>query len=248
MLSEAGHRQALAREAADATREAERAMLAARRRWDDLRHRLDPHDRRPVNIRVGLAALALVATCLFMLDLQVLSGVMGPAARLPLAMCVTTTWLVAAWCGALAYREGQRRLHSLIAVGTAALSLLLVLVHVFSAAPRQPSRWHHLAAGAIALLLIDSLTAGASALITRIEPSEVAAARASWLRACKSHTIAVRQERQAASAACATTSAWLGLVRTRTAPDEAGAGDDDAEALAQEMLTAALRALGSDDD
>lgn len=244
LLSEASHRQALADESAKAARESARAMLMARRRWDDLRHRLDPRGRRLVNVRTGLAALVVIGACLFMLDLLVLGDVRGTATALPLAMCATTTWLMAAWRGALAGREGQRRLRVLITAGTAALILLYVLVHMLASVPRHAIRWHHVAAGAVAMVLIGALTAGVSALIFRIEPADVAAARASWRRAKKRHRTALRQERQDAEAASVAKVAWLDLVRAQTTSVQARASSGQAGTSAEETLAEALQALG----
>ena len=215
MLSEACHRAALADESAEACAHAASAVRDARRRWDDLRHRHDPRHRRHVNVRAGLSAVALLASCLLILDTLLLRGVTGRQASFPLATCATTTWLMAAWRGALANQEDQRRLRVLVAAGTAALSLLLAVVYVLAPAPRPVGRWHQVALAAVIMLLIDALTAGAAALISRIEPADVAAARTHWRRAHKQRLKAQRQEHEDTEAAAAARRAWLDFVRQK---------------------------------
>jgi hypothetical protein len=243
LLSEASHRYALADESARVVLASGSSMLAARRRWDDLRHRIDPRGSRTLRFRPGLAALVLIAACLVILDVPTVRGALGANASVPLALCATATWLIAAWRGALASREQQRRLRVRIVLGTGALSGLLLMVHLLSSADRHATRWHHVAAAAVAVIFINALTAGASALIARLEPSVVADARANWLRARRSHAVAVRQERRDAEAASAAESAWLDLVRShaaRQAKTDAG----HVVVLAKDVRTAALQALG----
>lgn len=244
LLSEASHRIALAGESARAALQSGHAMLAARRRWDDLRHRLDPRGRRTVSLRLGLAAVALIAACLAILDTLAVRGALGAAGTVPLALCATVTWMTAAWRAALASREQQRRLRVQIVAGTAALSGLLLSADLLSADDQRVARWHHFAAALIVVVFINVLTAGASAVIARIEPMAVAAARASWLRACKCHALATLREHRDAEAASAAECAWLDLVRHHAA-SLAKTDADHAVALARDVLTAVPRYLGA---
>jgi hypothetical protein len=242
LLSEAWHRDALAEESANACAEAANTMLDARRRWDDLRHRLDPRDRRLVKIRTGLAVLVLITACLLMLDVPIMRGVTAQHAIFPLAICATATWLMAAWRSVLADRENQRRLRVLIAAGTAVLILLLAVVHVLASANWQPLRWQHVATTAAIMILIGALTAAATALISRIEPPDVAAARASWRHARKRHLKAQRRQHEDTEAASAARRAWLEFVTLKAS--EMGRGDGERDDLvAGEMLAEAERAV-----
>ncbi len=234
LLAEADHRRLLAYLSAAAARHSSLTLRVARRRLDDLERRLDPRHRRQVKARAGLATLAVIAACLLLLDAIELSGVMN-AATLPLAVCATTTWLMAAWNGALADREARHALWTLIASGTVGLTLLIGTAHTMAVSSARAQLWDHVADSAIACALIDALTAGACALISRIEPMTVAAARASWRRARRRHRRAVRQKRLDAEAASIATETWLNLVR-----QHAIAAQSDFQADVRKTVQAAL--------
>ena len=185
----------------------------------------------------------MVSACLLALDVLMLRGVISRHSVFPIAICATTTWLMAAWRTSLADRERQRRPRVVVAAGVTAMSLLLVLAHALASTPvaagsfKSQVRWHIIAADVVIGLLIGALTAGGSALMCRLEPTAVVAARARWRRSRKEHHRAQRQMREDVRAASAARKAWLDHVRR-----QADALATDSDPLDQRPLAAELRA------
>lgn len=248
MLSEADHRRELAYLSATAERRSSGALAASRRRLEILRRRLDPRNRRRVKAGAGLAALAIITGCLVALDTVELNWV-NASDTLPLAMCATTTWLMAAWNGALADRGARQTLWTLIATGTAWLALLIGIVHALAVPSVSAHPSDRVAESAIACPLIAALTASASALISRIEPLAVATARASLRHSHRRHRRAARQERHDAEAATIATQAWLNLVRRHAIAVQPDFHDDAKKSVQAALaLATALISLGRPTD
>jgi hypothetical protein len=245
ILSEADHRRELADLSASEADQSSSAMQAARQRFDDLRHKLDPRGRRHVRVRAGFAALTLITVCLLILDVLEFRGTIGASATWPLALCATTIWLIAAWSGALAAREEHPALRNLIAVGAIVLGWLIAVMHALIPSHTIAARWHHIEVSVITIVLINALTIGASALIWRIEPSRVAEARAAWRQAQRGHRKAARQARRDTEAATVAAQAWFSLVRRHAIAAYADT-DLDASQTVQAALAvaAALHQLG----
>lgn len=246
-LSEASRRDKLAIQSAEALSHCERDRQAARRRWEELRHRLDPRSRRSLNIVAGMTALALTGGGLLWLGLAELSGVAGgplvPGGPLRLALCATLIWLVAAWRAARAVREGEARLAGLIVAGSAGSSLLLATSHLLASWSAHLGR----TAGILTVLAqIVALTLAAQALISRTEPAAVAMARGSWRQAERRCRQAAGQSQRDASLASAAIEAWLDLARRHAIQSQQAYGHDRTEDFVEAVVAAAatLYALG----
>lgn len=216
LLSEASHRDLLASQSEASARLATGSAREARLRFIELKHKLDPRDQRPLRGEVGLAVLVVVTAGLVELDAALFAD--GPAIGMAasLAMCATTTWLIAAWRGALAGREGDR-LSASIATGAAALSVLFGLVHLFSPGALGSPGFD---ATGLVVLLVDALTFGAWAIIARMEPMSATAARRRWKRAERRARLAERQRDTDAQAAEQAVDRWLDLVRRHAVADQ----------------------------
>ena len=84
LLAEASHCRALAVCSAAITRLKLAAVQAARLAYEELRHRLEPRRRHPINFAVGLLLLLVLGAGLAMLDVVELSGLLdAPGAVLP---------------------------------------------------------------------------------------------------------------------------------------------------------------------
>jgi hypothetical protein len=95
--------------------------------------------------------------------------------------------------------------------------------------------------GASAGAFILVLAAGAAALMARLEPARLRAARRRWYRARAAYEAAAETEQADAQAAAVARESWLGLVRARVT---AIAPDDDH--LAQATVARAAALVGHD--
>ncbi|HEX3490156.1 MAG TPA: hypothetical protein VHU92_12455 [Streptosporangiaceae bacterium] len=228
VLSEASHRDKLAIESAEALGQLARDVRTARRRWEELRHWLDPRGRRSLRIAAGTAALALVGGGLLWLGLLELSG---------LAPCATVIWLTTAWRAAQAERDGEQRRAGLIIAGSAGVSLLLGAAHLLAC---RPSHGSQLAVSLVEPVLIVALIVAARGLIMRTEPAVVAVARGDWRQAERRYRRATRQCQRDARLASAAVDAWLGLARRHSIENQQGSAEDgDAEFVAAVVKAAA---------
>ena len=136
--AEASHRRALARSSAAIVRQAFAVAQAARLRYEELRHRLDPRRLRTVDFGAGLLVLVSLGAGLTLLDVIELSGLLGTDRSVLPALAAAVVWLIGAWLAAVASRE--RRWPLVIAAVAAAvlLGLLLVLARLWSG-PRPAS-------------------------------------------------------------------------------------------------------------
>lgn len=235
VLSEASHRDKLASESAQALGQLARDRRAARRRWEELRHWLDPRGRRSLRIAAGTAALALVGGGMLGLGVLELSGITGPP--LMLAPCATVIWLTTAWRAAQAERDGEQRRAGLIVAGSAGIGLLLAAGHLLTGRPADDA---HIAANLVESALIVALIVAARALITRTEPAVVAIARGDWRQAEREYCRATRQCQRDARLASAAVDAWLGLARRHAIEHQQSlAGDGDEEFVAAVVRAAA---------
>lgn len=229
LLAEAGHRAALARSSAGGTRRTFAAEQDARTGYEGLRRRLDPRGRRTVNFGAGLFLLVLLGTGLAALDDLQLSGQAGHAGSVLLALAAAAVWLTGAWLAALASRERRWPAVTALAAAAALLGSLLAVVHALGRP--GPVFW------ALISVLVLAVTAGAAALMTRMEPATVFTARSRWHRARGAHMAAIRLEQGDIEAMHAATEAWLGLVRAWGATI---AGDD--KDLVDRTVTLAITA------
>lgn len=237
LLSEASHRDLLATQAEASARLATDSAREARLRFIELKHKLDPRDQRPLRAEFGLAVLFVVTVGLMTLDAMLLADALGARGPSSLPMCATTTWLIAAWRGALAAREGDHRLSVSIATGAAALSVLFGLVHFLNPGALSSPGFD---ATALTVLLVDALTFGAWAIIARMEPMSATAARMRWKRADRRARRAERQRGADVQAAEQAIDRWLDLVRRHAAADQQ-------EPVAQALsIAATLLTLGRD--
>lgn len=217
LLAEASHRQALAAWSAADTGTKFRGAQAARRAYEELWHRLEPRRGRPVPFDVGLLVLAVVGGGLAMLDLVELSGLPGGPGPALLALAATAVWMTIASLAAVTGRRRRWALLSGIVAAAMALGLLLVALHAFAPHPGWPAADGRSRGGGILGVLVAAfilvLVAGAAALIARMEPAGLLAARRRWHGTRASYEEAVRVQQADLEAAAIATEAWLGLVR-----------------------------------
>ena len=235
LLAEASHRQALAGHSAAVARQAFGAAQAARVGYEELRHRLDPRERRPVHFGAGLVLLAVIAAALALLNGIELVTVLAEVAAIPAALAATAVWLTGAWLAALASREGRRALVAAIIAGGTALSLVLAALHSLATSSGWPPARAGIGAGVLSAVLIGVLAAGAAVLIARMEPSSVFLARRRWRRARSTHEAAARLQRTDAETASVARQSWLGLVRTHAS----AVASEDSEQLVRDTLALA---------
>jgi hypothetical protein len=201
-LREARHWHVLAMSSEAAVREALTVLRAARRRREDCRNILDPRRRRQIHLVLSLAAFAIAAAALAVLNRAELRAVRTGSLTLTLVIAATAVWLGWAWRAALARRDRERRQNAVLtATGGAFAVLLAVLGGRLS--------------GVVVALLILGVAVMASALIERTEPVQLMSARRRWRRAKQAHAEEVRKARRDAEAATAAMTAWLTLVDTR---------------------------------
>jgi len=241
LLAEAGHCRALAVCSTAITRLKLAAVQAARLAYEELRHRLEPRKRHPVDFGVGLLLVLVLSGGLAMLNLIELSGLLDePRFVLP-AMAATAVWLTVAWLGAATVR--QRRWDLMIAIISAALLLGLLLVALHGLGPQtgRPTTREYVSAsavfGALTGTFILVLTAGAAALMAYMEPASLLVVRRRWHRARTAYEEAVETEHADIQAAAVAAEAWLGLVRARVTTIAAG---DEGLARATVALAANL--------
>jgi hypothetical protein len=217
LLAEASHCRALAVCSAAITRLKLAAVQAARLAYEELRHRLEPRRRHPINFAVGLLLLLVLGAGLAMLDVIEFSGLLGaPGAVLP-ALAAAAAWLTAAWLSVIAVRQRRWALVAAIMAAALVLGLLLVALHGLG----QPTAHQYASAsavfGALTGTFILALTAGAGALMAYMEPASLLVARRRWHRARTAYEEAVETEHADLRAAAVAAEAWLGLVRARVA-------------------------------
>lgn len=241
LLSEATHHQGLAEHSAAEAARRLTGVQAARLAHEDLRHRLDPRHRRPLDFVTGLAVLAVIAAGVAVICAAELAGVAPAPVVAPAAPAVAAVWLTGAWLAVLAIRDGRHRMLGVLATAGAAASLLLAALRMAVAPPRGPA-WPAAGASVLGNVLIAVLAGGAAALIARLEPASVFRSRRAWLRARAGHRAAARLAQADAEAAAVARDAWLGLVRSHGAALAGGQG----ERLVQDSVTfaAALAEAG----
>jgi hypothetical protein len=229
LLYEAGHCETLAALSVVTVGRAFSGEQAARVRYEQLRHRLDPRRRRPMHFGFGLGLLAALAAGLVVLDHIELGRAVTGTLAIPAAIAAAAVWLAGAWLAAVASREGRSALVAVLAAGGAGLTLILTVLHGLTAPTGRPGSVVGLVAvgvGGLVGAFLAALAAGAFALIARMEPTSVFLARRRWLRAQAEHEATVRQEQADAEAASVAREAWLGLVRARAATASGEAGRD----------------------
>ncbi len=241
VLSEASHRDKLAIESAEMLSQSARDRQAARRRWQELRHRLDPRSRRSLNIGAGITALALTGGGLLWLGQLELSVV--PDLSPPLALCAAVFWLTEDGRAAEAERAREQRLAGLIAAGSAGSGLLLAAIHLLACWPADPRQ---IADSLAVLVLIVALNVAARVLISRTEPAVVAVARGRWRHAERRYRQAAGQSQRDASLASAAIEAWLDLARRHAIESQQAYGHDRTEDFVEAVAAAAaaLYAVG----
>jgi hypothetical protein len=237
LLAEASHRRVLSEQSAAAAGRSAAAADAARLRYEELRHLVDPRAQRPLPRWTALLLLAAVSAglaALGWLELAVLPG------RAVSAVAVAAAWLAGAWLAATAGHAGHagrgghagRAGHATAAWGAAAaFAALLAALHA-TAAPGQE--------GSLLGVLWAALSvagAGAAAcLIGRTEPAAVARARAHWRRAEVRRAAAARASLADAESAAIARQSWLGLVRSAVAAHDDERLTYDAVQAATEMI------------
>lgn len=214
LLAEASHRQALADHSAGTACQEFNAAQVARLAYEELRHRLDPRQRRPVHFAAALVFLAGIGAGLAILNGILLAGVLAKWMAIAASIAGVAVWLTGAWLAVLASRDGHRDVLAFIIAGAIVLSFLLAALHSLTTLSRWPTAWDNVGASALGAVLIDALAVGAAVLIVRMEPASLFLARRRWQRARAKHQAAVRLERADTEAAAVAREAWLGLVRT----------------------------------
>ena len=240
LLGHASRCRALAACSADTTQQRFAAAQAARLAYEELRHRLEPRDRHRIHFGVGFLVVCVLIAELALLDLIELGSLLGGSRSVLPALAATAVWVTLAWLGAVAVRQLHRGLATGVAATAVLLGLLLVALHGLGPHPDWPAGGGHSAVslvfGVLTGMFILVLTAGAGAIVARMEPSSFLLARWRWHRARAAYEEAVETERADREAAAVAAEAWLGLVRTRVTA--IAAGDED---LVQ--ATVALAAL-----
>jgi hypothetical protein len=217
LLGEAGHREILAVHSAADERQTFQREQAARLRYDELRHLVDPRNSRTVNFGVGLLLLGVVAAGLVGLTDVELAGVM---ARWPAAMAsagLTAVWLIGAWLAAVAARERRRGIVVTLGAADVALGLLLAALRC-ATTPPEHRLWMHLVIAALVGVLTIVLGIGATVLLILLEPASVMRARRRWSRFAGEHKWAARRARGDAERAAVARSAWVRLASNDATP------------------------------
>jgi hypothetical protein len=233
LLARATHWRSLAVWSAAATRRKFAAAQAARLAYEELGHLLEPRGRHPINFAVGLLVLLALSAGLVMLNLIELdgSGSVWPA------LAAAAVWLTGAWLGAVAARQRRWPVVAALAGAGVLLVLMLVGLHAVGPHPAWSAVGSRAVSGALTGAFILVLTAGAAALMARLEPASLLVARRRWHRARAAHEDAAETEQADAQAAAIAVAAWLGLVRTRVT---AIAADEHDVVQATVVLAASL--------
>jgi hypothetical protein len=214
LLAEASHRQALAEQSATTADRALTVMQAARVRYEELRHKLDPRGLRPLHFGSGLILIAAMAAIVAVLDGIELVPVLPAKMAVPATVATMAVWLAGAWLAALATREKRRALVATAIGSVIAVSLILAALHGLPTLSGWPAVWTRVGVGVLSTLLITVLTAGAAVLLARMEPASVFLARRQWLHKRSSHEAAYHLHNSDAEVAAVARQSWLGLVRT----------------------------------
>jgi hypothetical protein len=231
LLSEASHRRVLSEQSAAAAGRSAAAADAARLRYEELRHLVDPRAQRPLPRWTALLLLAPVSAglaALGWLELAVLPG------RAVSAAAVAAAWLAGAWLAATAGhagREGHAGRATAAWGAAAAFAALLAALHA-TAAPGQEGSL----LGALWAALSVAGAGAAACLIGRTEPAAVARARAHWRRAEVRRAAAARASLADAESAAIARQSWLGLVRSAVAAHDDERLTYDAVQVATEMI------------
>jgi hypothetical protein len=222
LLAEASHCRALAVCSAAITRLKLSAVQAGRLAYEELRHRLEPRQRHPIDFGVGLLLVLMLSGGLVMLNLIELGGLRSVL----LAMAATAVWLTVAWLGAAAVRQRRRALVAAIISTALMLGLLLVALHGLGPHTGRPTTRHYAPAsavlGALTGTFILVLTAGAAMLMAHMESASLLMMRRRWHLARTGYEEAVETEHADIQAAAVAAEAWLGLVRARATAIAAG--------------------------
>jgi MFS family permease len=228
LLSEAGHRRALAAQSAAEVTRRYAVMQAARIGYEELRHRLDPRRRRTVHFAIAMVLLAALYAVLVVLDVVTLDGI-ATGWFTAVAVAAAAAWTGGAWLAALAAREAQHGRLTVIAGAALALGGLLAALHGAQSVPQPVDRWYRVGVGVVAVLLILVLATVAALLITRTEPASVLLARCRWQRCRADYEAAVRLGRSDAEAEVVARQSWRGLIQAYVqAP-----GNDDGHIIDQ---------------
>jgi hypothetical protein len=154
-------------------------------------------------------------------------------------------WLTLAWLAAAAARRERRGSAAGIAGAAILLGLLVAAVHVAGSGSGWPPTRGAMLFGAMAAACILGLTAGGRAVISRLEPASLLAARRRWHRARSALKKAERTRQADLQAAAVALEAWLGLVRVHAI--QFASGDEqlvkEATALAAGLLGATMPEL-----
>ena len=228
LLSEASHRRVLAWQSQAAADAAATTAAAARVRYDELRHLLDPRARRPLPWWAELPLLAVIAAVLAALAWLELAGLPGRVAG---TVAVTAAWLADAWLAAVAVRS-EHGGHT-AAAGAAAAAFAVLLATVSGLSAPGPDR---LLLGSLWAVLSGAAAVTAAWLIILAEPPAVTGARRYWRRAEARQAAAARTARGDADSAAIARQSWLGLVSSIAAAH----GDEqlirDAAAVAADII------------
>lgn len=221
LLSEAGHRRALAAQSAAEVTRRYGVMQAGRIGYEELRHRLDPRRTRTVHFGIAMVLLAALFAVLVVLDVVTLDGV-ATGWVTPVAVAAAAAWAGGAWLAALAAREGQHGRLTAIAGAALALGGLLAALHGEEPVPQPVDRWYRVGVGVVAVLLILVLATVAAMLIARTEPVSLLLARYRWQRCRCDYEAAVRLGRSDAEAEVVARQGWRGLIQAHVqTPGEA---------------------------
>jgi hypothetical protein len=219
LLAEASHCRALAVYSMATAKLKFDAAQAARLAYEELRHRLEPRRSHPIHFTVGLLLLLVLGAGLAMLNVVELSALFGGLRSVLPALAATAVWLTVAWLAATAVRQRRPALVAHVVGAALLLGLLLVALHGLGPRPGWPAgsgpAHGSMVFGALTGVFILVLTAGATALMTHMEPASLLVARSRWHRARTAYEEAVETERADAQAAAVATEAWLALVRAR---------------------------------
>jgi hypothetical protein len=228
LLSEAGHRRVLFEQSAAAAGLAAAAADAARLRYEELRHLLDPRAQRPLPCWAALPLLAAVSAGLAALAWLELAVLPGRAVAAAAVAAVAAAWLAGAWLAATAGREGHAVRTAAAWAAAAAFAALLAALHA-TAAPG----WNGGLPGALWAALSSAGAVAAACLISRTEPRALARARGHWRRAEARRAAAARTSLADAQSAAIARQSWLGLVRSTVAAQ----GGEQAGEQGGEQLT-----------
>jgi hypothetical protein len=233
MLAEAGHCRALAATSAASCDAKFRMAQAARRAYEELRHRLEPRRGRPVHFAAGALVLAVLSAGLVLLNWVELAGLLAGTELLLLAMGATAVWVTVAWLVSLAARQRRWNLVGTLAGVAAVLWLLLATWH---GSVLSFDRWILRGLVGISILV---LAGGAAALIAHTESASLLVARQRWHIARAEYERAVRTREADLEAAAVAREAWLSLVRASAVV--VAASD---EGFLEEIVTLATALLG----